>query len=225
MTLEEMFNFPRATRTREVDPEKSYFSQAKKEADHLVFTHLSLIFLLLFTLYPGPGHAGEPDRNLSTEILELARHGDAEAQFSLALMYDEGRHLPRDQAQAVYWLSKSAEQGLPGACLYLGMRFNFGNGVQQDKKRAAQLYKKAAVQGWAMAGYLLAMLLLEEKSKEQRIAGAAWLQLAGEQGYPPAGQKFREVEQTLTKKERLLLAERYEEVVATIATESAGKQK
>jgi len=51
------------------------------------------------------------------------------------MMHDQGHTLPRDADKTVYWLSKAAEQNLPVACLYLGMKYEFGNGVGQDKKR------------------------------------------------------------------------------------------
>jgi TPR repeat protein len=45
------------------------------------------------------------------DFLPLARQGDAAARFYLGLMYDNGRGVPKDYAEAVRWYSKAAEQG------------------------------------------------------------------------------------------------------------------
>ena len=44
-----------------------------------------------------------------------ARHGDAEAQFSLAWMLTNSRGIQRDEAQAAHLLAAAAEQGMPQA--------------------------------------------------------------------------------------------------------------
>ena len=41
----------------------------------------------------------------------LAEQGDAEAQYMLADMYDEGHGVPQDDAEAIKWYLKAAEQG------------------------------------------------------------------------------------------------------------------
>ena len=40
-----------------------------------------------------------------------ANRGDAEAQFNLALCYDEGKGVAIDQAEAVRWSRRAADQG------------------------------------------------------------------------------------------------------------------
>ncbi len=45
------------------------------------------------------------------ELLLAAERGDAEAQFELGLMYDEGYGVSRDNQEAAKWYSKAAEQG------------------------------------------------------------------------------------------------------------------
>ena len=45
------------------------------------------------------------------EFLPLAEQGVAEAQYHLAVMYEFGRGLPLDYAEAVKWHRKAADQG------------------------------------------------------------------------------------------------------------------
>ncbi len=41
----------------------------------------------------------------------LAEQGNAEAQFNLGGMYRQGRGVPQDDAEAMKWYRKAAEQG------------------------------------------------------------------------------------------------------------------
>ena len=45
------------------------------------------------------------------EIREDAAAGDRHAQYALGLIYAEGRGIPEDPAQALYWLSLAVDQG------------------------------------------------------------------------------------------------------------------
>jgi hypothetical protein len=42
---------------------------------------------------------------------KAADQGNADAQFCLAVMYNEGRGVPHDPGQAVSWYRRAAEQG------------------------------------------------------------------------------------------------------------------
>jgi TPR repeat protein len=160
-----------------------------QDFSHAKYPYLLLTFLLFSLL--SPPYVLPAAEILNTDLPEatliLAEQGDAEAQFSLYMMYDEGRLMPQDKQNALHWLTKSAQQNLPVSCLYLGMKYEFGNGVPQDNKTAKQYYKKAAEQGWPMAQYFLARLLLKGKeSIENKRLAAKWLQLASRKGYPGA---------------------------------------
>ncbi|MET0271863.1 MAG: tetratricopeptide repeat protein, partial [Phenylobacterium sp.] len=63
---------------------------------------------------------------------DLAEAGDAKAQLALGLIYDLGRGVPRDQAQAVGWYRRAAEQGDGDAQFNLGVMFYNGWGTPQD---------------------------------------------------------------------------------------------
>ena len=47
------------------------------------------------------------------ETLQAAERGDAQAQFNLGVMYDKGRGVSQDDAEAFKWYRQAAERGLP----------------------------------------------------------------------------------------------------------------
>ncbi len=74
-----------------------------------------------------------------------------ETQFDLGAMYETGKGVPQDYAQAVLWYRKAAEQGDAKAEYRLGVLYANGVGVPQDKTRAAGFFLAAAKQGYAPA--------------------------------------------------------------------------
>jgi TPR repeat protein len=55
---------------------------------------------------------------------KAAEGGHRVAQFNLALMYVQGKGLPRNEAAAVMWLRRAAELGHGGAQYHLGVRLH-----------------------------------------------------------------------------------------------------
>jgi len=66
----------------------------------------------------------------------LAEQGDAQAQYNLGVMYDNGKGIPQDYIKAVQWYTEAAKQGDAGAQLFLGVMYYSGKGVPQDYKEA-----------------------------------------------------------------------------------------
>src|SRR5262245_59322564 len=62
----------------------------------------------------------------------LAEQGDARVQSHLALMYENGRGVPKDFVAAVNWYQRAAAQGYVHAQLNLGLMYAKGQGVPQD---------------------------------------------------------------------------------------------
>ena len=81
------------------------------------------------------------------EWLPLAELGDAEAQYNLGVLYDEGAGVEQDLATAVSWYQKAASQGFIDAQSNLGMMYYHGHGVERDYRAAAQWFRQAADQG------------------------------------------------------------------------------
>ncbi len=85
------------------------------------------------------------------EFLPLARGGDAAAQYSLGNMYRRGQGVARDDAEAVRWYRKAADQGNASAQYLLGVMYDGGRGVTEDHSEAVRWYRSAADQGHAFA--------------------------------------------------------------------------
>jgi TPR repeat protein len=62
-------------------------------------------------------------------------------------MYDAGRGVRQDAAQAFAWFEKAAAQGQADAQFNLGVRYANGEGVRQNKTTAKELYGKACDNG------------------------------------------------------------------------------
>jgi TPR repeat protein len=112
---------------------------------------------------------------------QRAAGGDASAQLDLGLRYVTGRGIPPDESAALRWIGKAAAQGHAVAQFELGSYYTLE--PHQDYARAADLLRRAALQGFAPAQSSLAMLHLAGAGVPQdRIEAYAWLGLAAEQG-------------------------------------------
>jgi len=169
----------------------------------MTFRMRKITFLLLFLLSVSTLAAGSSDTTLLETIRQLARQGDGEAQYSLALRYDLGDGIERNMARAIHWYTRAADQGVAGACFTLGMKYEFGVGVRRDVKRAMSLYKRAALQDWPMAQFFLGRLYLNgDGVRHDPVRAAAWLTLAAAQDYPNAAELLQRVMGRLSTKER-----------------------
>jgi TPR repeat protein len=81
------------------------------------------------------------------EWLPLAELGDAEAQFNLGVMYDEGAGIDQDLVTAASWYRKAANQGFVDAQTNLGIMCYYGQGITRDHAEAAKWFERAAGQG------------------------------------------------------------------------------
>jgi hypothetical protein len=94
----------------------------------------------------------------------LAELGDAEAQYNLGVMYDQGASVDQNLGKAASWYRKAAEQGFIDAQTNLGMMYYRGEGVPSDRTEAARWFQLAADKGDAEA----AVLLKHVSSKESQ---------------------------------------------------------
>ena len=79
-----------------------------------------------------------------SETRQLAEQGDAESQWSVGTMYDEGEGVALDHAEAARWYRKAAEQGFGLALQSLGRLYRDGRGVPQDFALAYMWFALAA---------------------------------------------------------------------------------
>jgi TPR repeat protein len=85
--------------------------------------------------------------------MKAAIGGNAQAQYMLGMMYEDGQGVSRDYQQAMLWFRIAADQGYPPAQRGIGFLYSNGLGVTQDYNQALSWYRKAAAQ-------LVAVLLL-----------------------------------------------------------------
>ncbi len=152
------------------------------------------------------------------DILLGARQGDAQAQYALALLYEYGGGtMARDQKKSLHFLRKSAEKQVAGACLYLGLKYEHGNGVGQDHKKAICYYLCAARQDWPMAQFFLADFYAQGKGvKKSQLTALAWLGMAREHGYPKADAEFLKLQKQLGMRDLAVLGEMQQKLMKKI---------
>ncbi|MEQ1785284.1 MAG: tetratricopeptide repeat protein, partial [Hyphomonadaceae bacterium] len=130
--------------------------------------------------------AASEDVIVSSELAELknlARSGEPNAQYRYAAKLWNGDEIPKDEAAAVVWFRKAAQQRDADAENMLGIAYAAGRGVPQDHSEAAAWYRKSAKRGTSVAQYNLAACLENGKGAEKDEAEAAyWYGKAAESG-------------------------------------------
>ena len=79
-------------------------------------TRLTFRWPLVFVMLCGSAIAAD----LDPALVEKAEKGDSTAQYFLGAMYAKGEGVPKDNAEAVKWFRKAAEQGHTDAQYILG---------------------------------------------------------------------------------------------------------
>ncbi len=92
----------------------------------------------------------QPRLNVA-ELRTKAEGGDSTAAVAVALMYDSGMEVAKDQSEAARWYRIAADKGNPEGQNSLGSMYQAGEGVPRDYEQALRLYSLAANQGHAEA--------------------------------------------------------------------------
>ena len=81
--------------------------------------------------------------------LQMAKQGNASAQFVVGGMFYKGQGTDPDHSRAFIWLLKAADQGVssPESLSIIGTMYLQGRGVPQNYKEAEKYLKQAANQG------------------------------------------------------------------------------
>jgi TPR repeat protein len=139
----------------------------------------ALLALVLFTA-PLPARA---QWQAPEATIAAAKKGDAAAQYRLGEMYDLGRGVNQDYAQAVKWYRAAAEQGHAPAQFALAEMYKNGDGVPKDIAEAVRWYRRAADQGESRAQLLLGVLYESGVGVPMDAGQAAdWYRRSAEQG-------------------------------------------
>lgn len=98
-------------------------------------------------------YAGQPER-----IAALAKEGFAPAQYELGTLYELGKGVPQNNAEAVRLYRLAAAQGLRDAQGSLAWMYESGLGVAKNVTTAKRYYRLAAEQGDRVASARLVAL-------------------------------------------------------------------
>lgn len=121
---------------KNIEKAMEYFSKGAKVND-------TNAMLMLGYNY-GKGIGVKEDETKALEWFEKAANlGDVTSQYDVALTY----YYQKKYKVAAKWFQKAADQGYSDAQNYLGTMYENGLGVEKDKQKAYDLYKKAAAQG------------------------------------------------------------------------------
>jgi TPR repeat protein len=103
-----------------------------------------------------------------------AEQGDAQAQFDLGWMYDEGKSVEQDSAEAAKWYREAASRGQKRAQFKLGFMYSTGRGVERNDVEAVKWLSLSAGEGYDYAAQLrdvvVQAMTSEEVTEAQRRA-------------------------------------------------------
>lgn len=117
------------------------------------------------------------------DLKEMANAGDVKSQVQIGLAYLTGDGVHKDDAEAVKWLRKAADQDNPIAERYLAEMYFKGRGVTTDNAEAAKWLRMAAEQGDAQSQHNLAVLYTQGLGVPRNAKEAAnWMRKSAEQG-------------------------------------------
>jgi len=110
---------------------------------------------------------------------KAAEQGWAGAQSNLGAMYQGGKGVPQDYAEAVKWYRLAANQGDLAGQFNLGMMYEGGKGVPRDHAEAVKWFRKVADQGDARAQLFLGTAYAAGQGvPPDHILAYMWLNLA-----------------------------------------------
>jgi TPR repeat protein len=112
-------------------------------------------------------------------LTPLAESGDADAEFWLGVLHENGQGVAKDGAQAAQWYRLAADKGLLAAQNNLGGLYAAGNGVPHDHAAAFKWWSLAAERGFGRSQLNLAGLYFEGEGVPQDYVEAyKWARLA-----------------------------------------------
>jgi TPR repeat protein len=148
---------------------------------------LSLGFLLATSTAHGAGswESGEaaPPPGVA-ELLSRATQGDVDAQFQLAVAYEDGLVVPRDMRESVRWYRAAAESGNVDAQASLGALYALDlDALPVDYAESLAWSRRAAAQGSVQAQYNLGVMYRDGLGVLPDAGEALiWFRRAAEQG-------------------------------------------
>lgn len=136
---------------------------------------------LLFFSMP----ANADDAGAFKAMVALADKGNAEAQYHVGMMHNNGIGTKQDPKQAFEWFQKSAASSDPLGAYKLGCYYagQFAGVVTPDPDEALKYKLVAARAGYALAQHDVGNHYARQGNPEEALK---WWKMAGDQGYPNA---------------------------------------
>ncbi len=144
------------------------------------FIALAVSCLLTFAM---PAQASDADT--FNAMVALANKGNAEAQYHVGMMYNNGIGTQQDTKQAFEWFQKATAANDPLGAYKLGCYYD-GQGagvVALDANEALKYKLVAAKAGYALAQNDVANIYEKQGNLDEALK---WWKMAGDQGYPRA---------------------------------------
>ena len=144
------------------------------------FIALAFSCLLILSM---PANANEADT--FNAMVVLANKGDAEAQYHVGMMHNNGIGTQKDPKQAFEWFQKSTASNDPLGAYKLGCYYagQFAGVVTPDANEALKYKLISAKAGYALAQHDVAVLYDRQGNSEEALK---WWKLAADQGLPNA---------------------------------------
>jgi localization factor PodJL len=148
----------------------------------------------------GDAEAGRP--GAVGRLRALAEAGLPRAQMYLAKLYEAGKGVAADSAEARRWTARAADAGDPVAMHNLALYYLQGRGGPRDDELAARLLKRAAAAGVADSQFNLGLLYETGAGVERNLVEAyKWFQIAGNGGDLKARARAVSLEERLSARE------------------------
>jgi uncharacterized protein len=133
-------------------------------------------------------------KSLAT-LCQAAGQGDVKAELVIGVT----SHLHHDDAAAVSWWKRAADNGYAAAQTALGGAYLFGQGVAKNEAEAVKWWRRAAGQGDGMAQALLGTVYASGTGVARDVVQAdMWDTLAAMQGNDAAGKERERLEKLMT---------------------------
>ena len=115
------------------------------------------------------------------------------------MTYDKGDGVPKNNAEAVKWWRKAADQGDANAQFQLGSMYAAGDDVPEDGEEAVRWYRLAAEQGDVSAQLRLGLMYSTgQVVPEDIVLAYMWYNLAATQDLMLAPSSRNSIEERMT---------------------------
>jgi TPR repeat protein len=143
------------------------------------FEWMGAVIILMF----GFVACGDTHAELFRQVSELAEKGDAQAQYNLGMMLNNGIGTAQNPSLALQWFEKSAQAGDPLAAYKAGCYYSgqFKDTVAVDSEKSLQYKLVAAEAGYSLAQHDVANVYAQRNQFSNAIK---WWEAAAKQGYP-----------------------------------------